>query len=162
MPAIAADAAAGSMDSDVATPEADAQATEPARTELEKAQVRTGLSAEQMQHLREARERLAAGQATVALILLQGLNAELEAETRNYTVQPGDSLPAIAAHAEVYANSQLWPLVAHANLAPLLKMGRLRAGQVLVIQAHPTIEEVTDAMEYARAHSPHTKPAPGK
>lgn len=162
MPAIAADAAAGSMGGDVATPDADAQAMEPARTELEKAQVRTGLSGEQMQHLREAQGRLKAGQATVALILLQGLNAELEAETRNYTVRPGDSLPAVAARAEVYANSQLWPLVAHANLAPLLKAGRLHTGQMLVIPAHPTIEEVTDAMEYARAHSPRTGPAPAR
>jgi nucleoid-associated protein YgaU len=160
LPAIAADAADGTGGGDVATAESDAQSMEPARTELEKAEVRTGLSAEQMQHLREAQSRLSAGQATVALILLQALNAELESETLSYTVQPGDSLPSIASRREVYANAQLWPLVAHANLAPLLKAGRLHAGQVLVIDVHPTIEDVTNALEYARGHSPHTRPAP--
>lgn len=158
LPAIAADAAEG-MTGDVATAQADQQALAPARSELEKAEVRTGLSTDQAQQLRAAQAQLGAGHAAAALILLQALNAELEGDARSYTVQPGDSLPMIAARNDVYANSRLWPLVAEANREHLRQGGRLRAGEVLAIPAHPTIEDVTTAQEYARGHKPQNGPA---
>jgi nucleoid-associated protein YgaU len=131
----------------VRTPSA---AADPVQVELQKAQNRTGLSDAQLQQMQTAQDRLAAGDSNGALLLLQALNQQLQSETRSYVVQSGESLWHVAGQPEVYGNSYLWPLVWEANKNRVKQPYQLYKGLRLTIPAHPTVQEVTEALAYAK------------
>jgi nucleoid-associated protein YgaU len=124
-----------------------------AEGELRKAQNRIGLSDAQLAKLQEAQDRLAGGDGGGAFVMLQALNAELQNETRSYVVQDNESMWHVAGQPEVYGNSYLWPLVWQANRDKVKKPGQLYKGLRLVIPAHPTAEEVAQALAYSKENS---------
>jgi len=139
----AADAAPASAD----------QASQLAQIELNKAQNRIGLSDAQVAQLQQAQDKLAAGDSATALLLLQALNEQLQSETRSYVVQDGESLWHVAGQQEVYGNSYLWPLVWQANKNKVKQPYQLYKGLRLTIPAHPTVQEVAEALAESKANS---------
>ena len=124
-----------------------------AQAELKKAQDRTGLSDAQVEQLQQAQDKLAAGDSGTAFLLLQSLNAQLQSETRSYVVQDGESLWHVAGQQEVYGNSYLWPLVWQANKEKVKEPYQLYKGLRLSFPAHPTIEQVSDALTFSKNNS---------
>jgi nucleoid-associated protein YgaU len=125
-----------------------------AQAEVLKAQARTGLSDAQLEQLQQAQDQLAAGDSGSAFVMLQGLNAQLQTETRSYVVQQGESLWHVAGQREVYGNPYLWPLVWQANKDRLKQPYQLHQGMHLMIPAHPTIQEVSSALAFSRSRHP--------
>lgn len=66
-----------------------------------------------------------------------------------YTVRRGESLPQIAARVEVYADSQLWPLLYRANRDQVSDPRRIWPGQPLRIPRNVTAEELAEARRFA-------------
>jgi hypothetical protein len=126
------------------------QQTELAQAELKKAQDRIGLSDAQVEQMQQAQDKLAAGDSGTAFLLLQDLNARLQSETRSYVVQENESLWHVAGQQEVYGNSYLWPLVWQANKNKVKQPYQLYKGLRLTIPAHPTLQEVSDALAYSK------------
>jgi nucleoid-associated protein YgaU len=126
---------------------------EAAQAELKKAQNRIGLSDAQLDRLQSAQDRIASGDNGGAFVILQALNAELQGETRIYVVQDNESMWHVAGQQEVYGNSYLWPLVWQANRDKVKKPSQLRNGLRLVIPAHPTAQEVAEALAYSKANN---------
>lgn len=125
-----------------------------ARAELKKAQDRTGLSDAQLAQMQQAQDKLAAGDSDSAFLLLQALNAQLLTETRSYVVQDGESLWHVAGQQDVYGNSYLWPLVWQANKDKVKQPYQLYKGLRLIVPAHPTIEEVSEALTFSKNNAP--------
>jgi len=128
------------------------QASELAQVELKKAQDRIGLSDAQVAQLQQAQDKLAAGDSATAFLLLQELNAQLQSETRSYVVQDGESLWHVAGQQEVYGNSYLWPLVWQANKDKVKQPYQLYKGLRLTVPAHPTVQEVAEALAESKAN----------
>ncbi len=137
----------------IAAPAPAGQQTELAQAELKKAQDRIGLSDQQVEQLQQAQDKLAAGDSGSAFLLLQELNARLQTETRSYVVQENESLWHVAGQQEVYGNSYLWPLVWQANKNKVRQPDQLYKGLRLTIPAHPTLQEVSDALAYSKNNS---------
>jgi len=129
------------------------QTAELARAELAKAQNRIGLSDAQLAKLQAAQDRMTGGDNGGAFVMLQTLNAELQSETRSYVVRDNESMWHVAGQPEVYGNSYLWPLVWQANRDKVKKPGQLYKGLRLVIPAHPTAEEVSQALAYSKTNN---------
>ncbi|MDB5978294.1 MAG: hypothetical protein JWR07_5054 [Nevskia sp.] len=127
--------------------------TQLAQAELRKAQDRIGLSDAQVGQLQQAQDKLAAGDSGTAFLLLQELNAQLQTETRSYVVQENESLWHVAGQQEVYGNSYLWPLVWQANKHRVKQPYQLYKGLRLTIPAHPTLQEVSEALAYSKNNS---------
>ena len=145
--------------SDAAAADATATASsspesELASAELKQAQDRIGLSDAQQAQLQEAQDKLAAGDSGSALPLLQALNAQLQSETRSYVVQEGESLWHVAGQQEVYGNPYLWPLVWEANKNRVKQPYQVYQGLRLTIPAHPTLQEVSQALAYSKSNGP--------
>ena len=121
-----------------------------AQAELRKAQDRIGLSDAQVGQLQQAQDKLAAGDSGTAFLLLQELNMQLQTETRSYVVQENESLWHVAGQQEVYGNSYLWPLVWQANKHKVKQPYQLYKGLRLTIPAHPTLQEVSEALAYSK------------
>lgn len=124
-----------------------------AQAELRKAQNRIGLSDAQLAEIQSAQDRMASGDNGGAFVMLQGLNAELQSETRSYVVQDNESMWHVAGQPEVYGNSYLWPLVWQANRDKVKKPSQLYKGLRLVVPAHPTAEEVAQALAYSKENN---------
>ena len=121
-----------------------------ASTTLARVNTYTNMSDAQFARVEEATRALKAQKARRALEILYSLERELKSETKTYVVKPGESLWTIAAREDIYANSQLWPLLAQANVAALSKTGyQVRAGQKLIIMLHPTIADNVQALRDA-------------
>jgi len=141
-----------------AAPPADAgtggpKALNAAQEQLRLAEERTGLSDTQLAQLNEARAKLASGKPDAALEVLRPLNAQLRAETRSYRAHTGDSLRRIAARPEVYDNADLWPLLLDSNKDRIGNPERLETALRLRFPAHPTLQQVQQAIDYARSRS---------
>lgn len=125
-------------------------ATQLAQAELQQAQNRLDLSDAQVDRINVAQKRLASGDSAGALAVLQPLEQELETETRAYVVQGGESLWHVAGLQEVYGNSYLWPLIWEANKARVKQPYQLYKGLKLIFPAHPTAQQVAQALAYAK------------
>jgi nucleoid-associated protein YgaU len=143
-------------------PASDADSAQQARTELELAEQRTGLSADQEQRLDRAAMLIRSGDAAAALADLRQLNGQLAGETRFYTVGRDENLRQIAARPEVYGNANLWPLLWRANQARLSQPQQIDQGLRLVVPAHPTVQEAAEAIAYAQSKAVEDAPAPGQ
>lgn len=111
------------------------------------------LSDAQVERLQQAQDRIATGDSGGAFVMLQSLNAELQNETRTYVVKGTESMWHLTGEPEVYGNSYLWPLVWQANRDKVKKPGQLYKGLRLTIPAHPTAEEVAQALAYSKANN---------
>jgi len=132
--------------------------TSPAATLLRSLRQRTGLSDLQEAKLQAAQKRLLSGDEASALKTAQMLAAELDKETRIFIVTDGNNLFSIAGMPQVYANPNLWPLLWWANQPLLIQPTRLRDGMPLKVLAHPSIDQVSLALNYARTHNVLTAP----
>jgi nucleoid-associated protein YgaU len=122
-----------------------------ARSTLARVSTYTNMSDAQLARLREATAAINAQQSQHALDLLNPLERELRTETKAYIVQAGESLWSIAARDDVYANGELWPLLAQANTAILSKSGyQVHKGQKIFVKLHPTIAESIRAINDAK------------
>ncbi len=121
-----------------------------ARSTLARVNTYTNMSDAQLARVQEATRALDARQAKRVLDLLNPLEIELNTETKPYIVKTNDSLWSIAAREDVYANGQLWPLLARVNAAVLSKNGyQVHAGQKIFVKLHPTIAESVQAIRDA-------------
>lgn len=66
-----------------------------------------------------------------------------------YTVHRGESLPQIAAKADIYNDSSLWPLIYRANRDQIRDPRQLWPGQVLKIPRRFSREELIEAKRYS-------------
>ncbi|MDO9453852.1 MAG: LysM peptidoglycan-binding domain-containing protein [Stagnimonas sp.] len=127
------------------------QRTREAATLLKSLYETTGLSDAQLAQLRSAEAQLVRGENATALKHLQAIKAAAQ-KPRDYTVQRGDTLSAIAARESVYGNSLLWPLLWEANRASIPNPHRLRAGAKMKIRPSPSVDEVVKAIAEARQY----------
>jgi len=128
----------------------DATTMRQAQEALQQSYQFTGLSDSQLAQQKSAEALLVQGQSKPALQALQRLNQELRTGNKSYVVKSGDSLWVISGKSEVYGNPWLWPLIWQSNLQVLPNPDKLAAGQQLKIRPNPTIQEVVDAVTYAR------------
>lgn len=133
-----------------------AQRTREAAALLKSLYETTGLSDAQLDQMRAAEAQLVRGENLVALTQLKSIQT-VARKPRDYTVQRGDTLSAIAARESVYGNSLLWPLLWAANREAIPDPHRLRAGQTLKIRPSPTVDEVVQAIQTARQHPARVK-----
>lgn len=125
-----------------------------ARSTLARVNTYTNMSDAQLARVQEATRALDARQPKRVLDLLNPLEQELRSETKTYLVKADDSLWSIAAQEDIYANAQLWPLLAQANAGILSKHGyQVRAGQKIFVKLHPTIAESVQAIRDAERGS---------
>ena len=134
----------------VAAPAQQDLLTVQARAELHRAQVRSGLSEAQAAQLAQGQAALESGDAAAALTQLRALNRELVHDRRSYVVQGSENLAQIAAREEIYNNELLWPLLWRANADQLKAPERVQKGMRLNVLPHPTIDEINDALAFAR------------
>ena len=66
-----------------------------------------------------------------------------------YTVHRGESLPQIAARADIYNDSSLWPLIYRANRDQIRDPRQLWPGQNLKIPRHFSRDELIEAKRYS-------------
>lgn len=128
----------------------DEQRTRAAAQELQALYATTGLSDAQLAAMRAAEAALIRGESALALGRLRALRKAAATRYKSHTVEAGETLSGIAARADVYGNSLLWPLIWQANRAALPDPHRLRAGQKLLIRPQPTVDEVVAAIKTAR------------
>lgn len=110
----------------------------------------TGLTDAQLAQQKSAEALLVRGDSAAALRALQRLNQELRGGSKAYVVQSGDTLWVISGKPEIYGNPLLWPLIWQSNLQALPNPDRVSAGQTLRIRPNPTVQDVVDAVTYAR------------
>jgi hypothetical protein len=67
----------------------------------------------------------------------------------SYTVRRGETLPQISGRAEIYNNSNLWPIIYRANRDQIRDPKRLWPGQVLTIPRHFNRNDADDARRHA-------------
>jgi hypothetical protein len=134
------------------------ESTSPAATLLRSLRQRTGLSDLQEAELQAAQKRLQSGDEAGALHAAQMLATELDKDTRLFIVTDGNNLFSIAGMPQVYANPNLWPLLWWENQPLLMQPTRLRDGMPLKVLAHPSIDQVNLALDYARTHNVLTAP----
>lgn len=133
---------------------------EAARLELERLEK---VAAEEL-HRKQALERERVAEAARALAVARKAEAE-KAEARRkleraraekeiilaakHTVKRGETLPQIAALAEVYGDSSLWPLLYRANRDQISNPAVLWPGQVLRIPRNQDRSELNEARRYS-------------
>ena len=108
-------------------------------------------AAEAEQRLREQELQKAALEEQAAAV------AKLEAASKEaaivqasvYTVRRGETLPQIAARAEIYNDASLWPLIYRANRDQIRNPTQLWPGQVLKIPRHFSRDEALEAKRYS-------------
>jgi len=129
---------------------ADAAYLERAQQQLQASYQYTGLSDVQIAQQKNAEALLVAGYGQRAHAALVQLNAQLKNGTKPYAVRRGDNLWIISGRPEVYGNPWLWPLIWQNNLQVIPDPNRLPPGQTLKIRPNPTIQDVVNAVNYAR------------
>ncbi len=67
-----------------------------------------------------------------------------------HTVLRGETLPQIAAQADVYGDQNLWPLLYRANRDQISDPGHIRPGQILRIPRNVSKEEIAEARRYSQ------------
>jgi nucleoid-associated protein YgaU len=70
-----------------------------------------------------------------------------------HTVKRGETLPQIAARAEVYGDASLWPLIYKSNRDQISNPAVLWPGQVLRIPRSADKSEISEARRFASEHS---------
>lgn len=125
-----------------------------ARDELKNVYTHTGLSDLQLSRVQYIESALIRGDGRTGYLLASGLREELEVAAKPYRVSAGETLWQISGKAEVYGNSQLWPLIFDANRETMKTPSDLFSGKLLQIRTNPTIDEVVQAIDFARAHTP--------
>jgi len=119
------------------------------------------MSSAQRMRLDAAESALKAGQAEVALMLVNALVKEVapnavfesprsDGKLSKVRVREGDTLSDIAARPEVYGNADLWPLLLKANREKFLRVDEVPVGVELVIPRNVTAEEIEEALAQAR------------
>ena len=73
----------------------------------------------------------------------------------SYTVKRGESLPLIASHPEVYADSNLWPLIYRANRDQIRDPRHIWPGQVLRVPRNLGRDDFAEAKRYAQERPLH-------
>jgi nucleoid-associated protein YgaU len=121
-----------------------------AQAELQKSYQYTGLNDAQVAQQKNAESLLVLGSGQAAYNALLQLNDQLKNGVKPYAVKRGDNLWIISARPEIYGNPWLWPLIWQNNLQVIPDPNRLSAGEQLKIRPNPTIDEVVDAVNYAR------------
>ncbi|WP_428312434.1 LysM peptidoglycan-binding domain-containing protein [Hydrocarboniphaga sp.] len=121
-----------------------------AQAELQKSYQYTGLNDAQIAQQKNAESLLVLGAGEAAYKALLQLNDQLKNGVKPYAIKRGDNLWIISARPEIYGNPWLWPLIWQNNLQVIPDPNRLSAGQQLKIRPNPTIDEVVDAVNYAR------------
>ncbi len=116
------------------------------------------LSDAQADRLRAAELAWARADHAAAHGLLRPLVFEFFTAMDSYRVRPGDTLATIAARPEVYENGELWPLLWRDNKGLVRSPQRLVSGWQLRVRRHPRLEEIFDAVVYARARAGITDP----
>jgi nucleoid-associated protein YgaU len=129
------------------------QYTALATAQLQKLYTYTGLSDEQLARVKQAEDALARNEGHAAYEISNRLIDELKKETKQHKVGKGESLWTISARPDIYANPFLWPLIWNANRDTVKNPSVLRAGQTLKIKPNPTIDEVVQAVNFAREHT---------
>ena len=69
---------------------------------------------------------------------------------RSYEVMPGDSLWAISAKSDVYADPYQWPLIYKANSDQIKDADLIYPGQVFTIDTAPSAADVDTAIQHAK------------
>jgi nucleoid-associated protein YgaU len=118
-----------------------AQLAELARQELERRRLAAEAAAE------AELKRLEALKAAEALKANGSKDRQLPV---SYNVKRGESLPQIAARAEVYNDSSLWPLIYRANRDQVRDPYQLWPGQLLKIPRNYSKEDVAEARRQAQ------------
>lgn len=109
------------------------------------------LEAEQAEQRRLAQQRAAAEQATEIKAKAEKPRQAREKPLPVYhTVKRGETLPQIAAQAEVYNDQSLWPLLYRANRDQIRDPRHIWPGQVLRIPRNFSREEAAEARRYSR------------
>lgn len=121
-----------------------------AQAELQKSYQYTGLNDAQVAQQKNAESLLLLGSGQAAYKALLQLNDQLKNGIKPYAIKHGDNLWIISARPEIYGNPWLWPLIWQNNLQVIPDPNKLSAGQQLKIRPNPTIDEVVDAVNYAR------------
>jgi hypothetical protein len=121
-----------------------------AQAELQKSYQYTGLNDAQVAQQKYAESQLLLGAGQTAYNTLLQLNDQLRNGVKPYAIKRGDNLWIISARPEIYGNPWLWPLIWQNNLQVIPDPNKLSAGQQLKIRPNPTIDEVVDAVNYAR------------
>lgn len=67
----------------------------------------------------------------------------------SYTVKRGETLPQIAARAEIYNDASLWPIIYRANRDQIRDPKRLWPGQVLFVPRHFSKDDALGARRYS-------------
>lgn len=98
--------------------------------------------------LRE-QEQLKVAQEQAATKLEATTKEPIAPQTSAYTVRRGESLPQIAARAEIYNDSSLWPLIYRANRDQIRNPKQLWPGQALKIPRHFSRDEAIEAKRYS-------------
>lgn len=124
-----------------------------ANAQLQKLYTYTGLSDAQLARVKQAEDAIAANDGPGAFEITQALSEELRNSVKRHKVGKGESLWTISARPDIYANPFLWPLIWQSNKDTVKNPSNLRAGQELKIRPNPTINEVVDAVTYAREHT---------
>lgn len=123
----------------------EAEAT--ARAEEERLMIQA-TEAEEKLRQQQAERQIREQQAAVA--------AQQEAAAREaaipvnvYTVRRGETLPQIAARAEIYNDASLWPLIYRANRDQIRNPKQLWPGQTLKIPRHFSRDEALEAKRFS-------------
>lgn len=112
---------------------------------------RINLSDDQIRRRNRVAALLKAGKTAAAAELGLQLDREVRSADRRYTVRPSDKLGTIAQRA--FGNTELWPLIWHANQQQIKNPTILPRGAILTIPLHPTSQEAADAIAEAHAAS---------
>ena len=67
-----------------------------------------------------------------------------------HTVKRGETLPQIAAQADIYTDASLWPLIYRANRDQISNPRHVWPGQVLKIPRNSTREEISEAHHFSQ------------
>lgn len=120
-------------------------AAEAVRLEEERL-MRQAVEAEE--RLREQERATAAREAQAAGAPRSGSSAK-EQQASFHTVRRGETLPQIAARAEIYNDASLWPIIYRANRDQIRDPKQLWPGQVLKIPRHFSRDEAKEAKRFS-------------
>ena len=134
------------------------EAEEAARREAERLEMERRAAREREEARRRSleeadrRARLAAAEAARAAArrVERSRAAQERALASHHTVKRGETLPQIAAQADVYNDASLWPLLYRANRDQISNPRHIWPGQVLRIPRNLGREDLLEARRYAR------------
>jgi len=106
-------------------------------------------AAEAEARLREQERQAAEKEALAAASRLEKSKEAAVTLVNSYTVRRGETLPQIAARAEIYNDSSLWPLIYRANRDQIRDPRQLWPGQILKIPRHFSRDEAQEAKRYS-------------